>query len=544
MSDLERFTKYLHNLSTGQRDLSEPLDVTTFGPEWQPAVGALHAFLRQVADTLTTLDLAVGKMGTKDALQVLQLRRLMTILDRQNGDLERLGTNVDELAQGVTRVAADVHEAAEATGRMAQTGDESLLTLQTVLTSFQELDSSAVTARKSVESLVQQSHGVGQGLREIRGVASTSQLLALNAAIQAAHASDKAFAVVAHEMRTLSDKTTALVKKIEGQVGTMELAAASALDSVRALSDMAIRAGAESRAVAAGVGEIQDLIHQTSSSVQSIAAVAEEQAAATEVLSDSGRALLAQAAAAAESLNLTRNMEISDLSEQAHFAIGRFRIGSHTDQMRAMVTEMAVQVEEAIDRLVSDRTVSLDQLWDTDYREIKGADIRLLGRLFDVRRVPPEGFTPPKYRTAYDHLIDGPLNEIMDRYFRKTSLVFATVLDLNGFALAQPKALMRDWTGNPEEDLRDNRVKRLVSDPVSRKASRVALPPELQGKATVRREDLTRTRMENYGGLTSRPFLLQTYALDTGAVVLALAMPVYVQGQRWGTVRIGYRPPQ
>ncbi|HLN61523.1 MAG TPA: methyl-accepting chemotaxis protein [Symbiobacteriaceae bacterium] len=542
MSDLERFTEYLQTLTGAQTDLSESLDIAAFSPEWQPAVAAMHAFLRQVADTLTTLDLAVGKMGTKDALQVLQLRRLVTILDQQNSNLQRLGSNVDELAQGVTTVAEDVHQAAEATGRMARTGGESLEKMQLVLASFQDVDAGAVAARDSVESLVQQSRTVGQGLREIRGVASTSQLLALNAAIQAAHASDKAFAVVAQEMRQLSDKTTALVKQIEGQVGAMESVAGSALTAVRALSDMAIRAGADSRSVAAGVSEIQGLIQETTSSVQSIAAVAEEQAAATEVLSDSGQTLLAQAAAAAESLNLTRNMEISDVSEQAHSALGRFRIGSHNDAMRAMVSEMALRVEESLERLVSDRVVSLDQLWDTGYQKIWGADIQLLARLFNVSRVPAEGFTPPKYRTAYDHLVDGPLNGIMDQYFGKTSLVFATVLDLNGFALAQPKALMQDWTGNAEEDLRNNRVKRLVTDPVSRKACRVALPPQLQDKAIISQADLSRTPLESYGGAATRPFLLQTYALDTGAVVLALAMPVYVQGQRWGTVRIGYRP--
>ena len=102
---------------------------------------------------------------------------------------------------------------------------------------------------------------------------------------------------------------------------------------------------------------------------------------------------------------------------------------------------------------------------------------------------------------------------------------------------------MQDWTGNPEEDLRNNRVKRLVTDPVSRKACRVALPAQLQGKANISREDLARTPLESYGGAATRPFLLQTYALDTGAVVLALAMPVYVQGHRWGTVRIGYQAP-
>lgn len=544
MTDLERFTAYLRALNTFPVNLQGPLETASFGPEWQPALAELNQFRKHVADALVTLDRALGTMGTKEALQVLQVRRLIAILDEQHDSVQRLSSNVEELAQGVTRVAEDVHDTAGATNRMAQTSDQTLGRLHAVLDSFQGLDQHAVAAQETVDSLVEHSRRAGAGLRDIRAVASTSQLLALNAAIQAAHASDKAFAVVAQEMRQLSDKTTGLVKQIEGQVAAMEGAATSALSSVRTLSDTALQAGTDSRQVLQGLDEMKELIQQTSGSVQSIAAVAEEQAAGTEALADAGRDLLVQVSAASESLNLTRNMQISDVAEQAQVTLGKFRIGSHTDKMRAVLGEMADRVESAFEQLVADRVVHLDALFDTNYLEIKGRDIKLLARLFNVDRVPESGFTPAKYRTSYDHLVDEPLNKIADDYFTQWNLDFCTILDLNGFAIAQPRALSKAWTGIPEEDLRGNRTKRVLTDPLSRKSCRVALPAELQNKTNINRDDMMRAGLFNQQRPDVRPFLLQTYALDTGVVVLAMAMPVYVQGRRWGVVRIGYQAPQ
>lgn len=541
LTDLERFTALLRKLNTFPVNLQDPIETTSFAPEWQPALTELNRFRKLVADSLVTLDRTLGTMGTKEALQVLQLHRLIAILDDQHADLQRLSTNVEELSQGVTRVAEDVHATAGATNQMAQTSDQTLGRLHGVLDSFQGLDQHAVAARETVDSLVEHSRRAGAGLRDIRAVASTSQLLALNAAIQAAHASDKAFAVVAQEMRQLSDKTTNLVKQIEGQVAAMESAATSALSSVRTLSETALEAGTESRQVLQGLDEMRDLIRQTSGSVQSIAAVAEEQAAGTEALADAGRSLLAQVGAASESLNLTRNMQISDVAEHAQVTLGQFRIGSHTDKMRAVLNEMADRVEATFEQLVADRTVSLDALFDTNYQELKGRDVRHLARLFNVDRVPEHGFTPTKYRTGYDHLVDEPLNKIADHYFTQWKLDFCTILDLNGFALAQPRALTKDWTGIPELDLRGNRTRRVLTDPLSRKSCRIGLPAELQNKANINRDDMMRAGLFAQQRPEVRPFLLQTYALDTGVVVLAMAMPVYVQGRRWGVVRIGYQ---
>lgn len=541
MDHLQTLHELLAMLNEYGADLRYPIDLDAIPPEGRPAAAALSQFMTRVADAFATLDQSLGQMGTKEALQVLQLQRLTKILDNQNQDLQGLTRTIEELAQGVNQVAADAHQTAAAADQMAVVGEQSIATLTGILQSVGELAGEAKESRVAVDSLVNSTQSVGEHLRSIQGIAQTSQLLALNAAIQAAHANDKAFAVVAQEMRALSTRTGDLVKRIEGELKGMAEAAAGARQAIGEMSAKAEQAEREANEATTGLQTMGGLLQTVSAASQSIAAVTEEQAAATETMTEGAQLLSRRVEQAAASLDLTRNVAVSDLVEDAHQALGQFRIGSRTDQMRAMVAQMAMETEVAVERFLQSGTVAEQELWDTDYKEIKGADIRRLARLFDVSKVPASGFDPAKYYTRYDEKVDAPLNEIMDRAATEANLVFATVLDLNGFCIAQPKKVTQDWTGIPEKDLMGNRVKRLVTDPVSRKACRVALPDYLQGKDRIVANDLI--------GLTGeigeqRPFLLQTYALDTGVVVLALAMPLFVRGRRWGTVRIGYRTEQ
>jgi methyl-accepting chemotaxis protein len=540
MDQLETLHALITAMNQHGADLRQPIDLRTLPAELHPTAGALSQFLTRVADAFTTLDQTLGQMGTKEALQVLQLRRLTGILDGQNQDLQALTRTIEEVAQGVTQVAADAHQTAAAADQMAEMGNQSIATLTGILQAVSGLAGEAQESRHAVDTLVAACQSVGEHLKSINGIASTSQLLALNAAIQAAHANDRAFAVVAQEMRALSTRTSELVKRIESELAKMTAAAAGAREAMARMSTKAEQAGQEANQASAGLQSMGSLLQTVSAAAQSIAAVTEEQAAATESMTDGAQHLARRVEQAAASLDLTRNVAVSDLVEEAHQALGQFRIGSRTDRMRDLLNQMAEESEAAVERVLQGGGLHLDDLWDTDYKEIKGAEIRRLARLFDVSKVPPTGFDPPKYYTRYDEKVDPTLNAIMDRAAVAENLVFATILDANGFCIAQPRKVTQDWTGIYEKDLMGNRVKRLVTDPVSRKAYRVALPAYLQGKEKIVAADLMGLAPEG----DHRPFLLQTYALDTGVVVLAMAMPLYIRGRRWGTVRIGYQSEQ
>jgi hypothetical protein len=210
------------------------------------------------------------------------------------------------------------------------------------------------------------------------------------------------------------------------------------------------------------------------------------------------------------------------------------------ERCRTLVTELRGIFEAAI----ASGEVTLEDVVAFEYEAATGAAIQRLARLFDVSRVPPEGFDPPKYLTAYDALVDRQLTACLDAVLaEEPGLVDSGIGDVNGYAPAHQSAATRDWTGDAEADLAGNRTKRffLESDSVWR-ASRMGLGIDLPRRVLTRSELLRARAQLDEPPLDHQSFLLQTYVRDTGSLQTTLSLPLYIHGQRYGIAMIGWDP--
>ena len=120
---------------------------------------------------------------------------------------------------------------------------------------------------------------------------------------------------------------------------------------------------------------------------------------------------------------------------------------------------------------------------------------------------------------------------------------FTTLFDLNAYLPAHNSKYTREWTGNPATDLANNRTKRsFLDNPVLARATRHGLGRELPAarlsRAEIERAGCDLREPERSG----RDYLVQTYARDTGAVMVALSLPLYVKGHRFGCVAAAWEP--
>lgn len=98
--------------------------------------------------------------------------------------------------------------------------------------------------------------------------------------------------------------------------------------------------------------------------------------------------------------------------------------------------------------------------WHSTTSRFRGL-LPTLTRLFDVSRVPAQGFDPPKFQTAYDTLVDREMMRRMDDVLAaEPRLTFAVPLDVNAYAPAHNTVFTRDCTGESLQDLAANRTKR------------------------------------------------------------------------------------
>ncbi len=236
---------------------------------------------------------------------------------------------------------------------------------------------------------------------------------------------------------------------------------------------------------------------------------------------------------------------LAQLTQQGYAPLATVELDTTFHRALAACRELAERCRRVFERAIDERRLRLEDVLELRYTEIKGPAIKSLARLFDVSRVPPEGFQPPKYSTAYDAVVDVALqNEMEEVLRREPRLVFALPIDLNTYAPIHNRAFCKDWTGIPERDLVGNRVKRFFWDQrVLVRGARVGL-----GEAALRLPDLaTRQQFLQAGCDLREPaggcdqFLVQTYARDTGEVMTVITVPLFVKGLRWGAALVGWK---
>jgi methyl-accepting chemotaxis protein len=234
---------------------------------------------------------------------------------------------------------------------------------------------------------------------------------------------------------------------------------------------------------------------------------------------------------------------VTSLTEEGHRHLAAYDTGSLFHRALGLARGLASTSSTILEGTVKEGRISAEALLALDYTEIHGSEIQSLSRFFNVLRVSPEGFTPPKFRTAYDALVERTLQEAFDGILgQEPRLTFALIIDLNSYAPSHNKVFSKDWTGQPDKDLAGNRVKRFFTDNrVLVRGARhglgeaaEALPDRADRATFLRVSDLSEQAAHR------QEFLVQTYARDTGAIITVLTVPLYVLGQRYGASLLGW----
>ncbi|WP_456301722.1 methyl-accepting chemotaxis protein [Pseudomonas amygdali] len=229
--------------------------------------------------------------------------------------------------QEVARNAEEASEAAVAADRQARDGER---VVNEAIAQIERLASSVGNSSEAMGALKQESDKIGSVLDVIKSVAEQTNLLALNAAIEAARAGEagRGFAVVADEVRSLAQRTQKSTEEIEAliarlQSGTQQ--AATVMDSSRELSTSSVeltrRAGGSLESITKTVSAIQAMNQQ-------IAAAAEEQSATAEEINRSiinVRDVSEQTSAASEE-TAASSVELARLGNHLQLLVSRFTV--------------------------------------------------------------------------------------------------------------------------------------------------------------------------------------------------------------------------
>ncbi|RRV08504.1 methyl-accepting chemotaxis protein [Pseudomonas sp. v388] len=251
-------------------------------------------------------------------------------LNRQNDEIQQAATAVTEMTAAVEEVARNAlstSEASRLTSTDAATGrDQAREAVKAINTVSAEISSST----SMVEELAGQVRDIGQVLDVIRGIAEQTNLLALNAAIEAARAGEqgRGFAVVADEVRALAARTQASTGEIEAMIGSVQSSADKAVQAMGNSRNLASNTQSLAQATGQSLERIAQSIAEINDRNMLIATASEEQ---SHVAREVDRNLIniqdlsTQTAAGAHQTSAS-SQELSRLAVSFNSLVGTFKI--------------------------------------------------------------------------------------------------------------------------------------------------------------------------------------------------------------------------
>lgn len=326
---LQQIKENLDDIAAGEGDLTRRLPISSDDELGQLAgsfnrfVEKIHGLVRQIADMTAQLTDLVGQVSA-------QTQRSEVAMDRQRHETDQVATAINEMSAAAHEVAQSAQGAAEAAKKTDHEGqaakqvvDGSIARIHTLVQDIRDSGLSLDALQKDVSSIV-------SVLGVIRSIAEQTNLLALNAAIEAARAGEagRGFAVVADEVRALASRTQQSTQEIQGMIDRLQKGTQDAVTAMRRSSDAGDVTSEQANRAGSSLDAISQLIGTINSMNAQIASAAEEQTAVAEEINRSVHKIAGAVDSVADEAQLgaqtARNL--AGLGQRLGALVGQFRI--------------------------------------------------------------------------------------------------------------------------------------------------------------------------------------------------------------------------
>ncbi|MBZ0092645.1 MAG: methyl-accepting chemotaxis protein [Sulfuricellaceae bacterium] len=296
--------------------------------ESDDTVGEIVDSFNRMAETLRELMGRLAAMSgsvktDSDAIQATMagMRTQFDSLDRDMNQITATMGTLSSTVADISQNAAHVTEAAQSASQLANSGGS---TVQDTIRDMHQIKESVAVAADAVGNLGKKSEEIGTIVAVINGIANQTNLLALNAAIEAARAGEqgRGFAVVADEVRKLAEKTAQATQEISAMIGSIQQETRHAVETIDTGTQQALTGASKASDAGKALQEIVASVETVSQMIAKIANNAESQSQMVSGVCDQ-----------VQGIGNTINATVSDSRDGEHASAKLAGLASELDQV-------------------------------------------------------------------------------------------------------------------------------------------------------------------------------------------------------------------